>query len=274
MPSIPAAPEVQFTNFPSSGPEVAHKTKFRKGMDVAQTEQALAEIRDGGEKKELGAVFDPHGRLWRVTMGVAKSDGGTAAVDLSKLLDADEEHGAIEIPGGPIMTHSHPQGLPLSSGDLIAMAKRGIREVRAVGLCTYSMVGAPKAMSASERENTMLQVGITYDQGSTASVAKARAKFGGSRLNLVTGTGSRTLELTDEKHFVNRALAAFAGCEAVASKMGWTFTTTAGNFAAFADMLIEREAPGAKVEATGAKSTATAGGAMPKGPPKLTRKLT
>jgi hypothetical protein len=108
--------------------------RFYPGMSPDDANRALSEIRTR-VTFEIGATINA-GRVVRVRKGTPGTKPGEAHVNMGQLVAG--------LPaGGKVVTHTHPNGLPLSGGDVGQAAKYNLDEVQAAGLTLTSLRRGP-----------------------------------------------------------------------------------------------------------------------------------
>ncbi|MBE7385016.1 MAG: hypothetical protein F6J95_026845 [Leptolyngbya sp. SIO1E4] len=103
---------------------------------LATVEQLYRVIRTY-KKDEVGGLFKD-GKQMAATIGTARKEGKPGQVPIETLLNAANMLGKTDRREA-VITHTHPSGMGLSTGDLSAAAGWGLGEVRAVGKHVYAM---------------------------------------------------------------------------------------------------------------------------------------
>jgi hypothetical protein len=109
--------------------------KFRDQNGLRDIEGKMEAVNEAqpDPKAEVGIVYDEKAnQISRLIMGTSAGQGGQAQVNITspettKLLEGSQDL---------IVTHTHPQGLPLSEGDIGVAAAHNYKEIRAVGFVT------------------------------------------------------------------------------------------------------------------------------------------
>lgn len=231
---------------------------FTPGMLKPQVEAVLAQLRTQ-VPYEIGATFHPDGRLKNVARGYTASNG-PANVRWQDL--------EIDLTNAGIQTHSHPQGLPLSSGDFGTTVKNSFTEMRAVGITITSIRRRdPKQPWTDEKDDAqrLLTVSNQHVAAQNEWPLKCQEALGVTEV----AVGPKQVDLTQ-----NKFLAHWWAADRLAKRYDWIFEDSeATDIRSYARIVLERiegatNAEAAAIQPAGASTadaaaTATSAAASP-----------
>jgi len=104
-----------------------------RDVPLQEAERVLVDFLEHQPKRELMLAFRD-GRLFKATAGESKKEyDGKASAPLPELAGGESFAGSV-------LTHTHPDGSPLSRGDVMLAVKNNLLEIRATGrFGTYAL---------------------------------------------------------------------------------------------------------------------------------------